>query len=119
MTDPLLELNGVTIRRGTEIVLSDFNLSINSGECIILNGENGSGKSTVIEASARLLPMESGKVLDHNKKVFDFDGRKKKPIFPIGLTLQSNCLVPSQTIRQHLETVCKSSQSNFDFLTIL
>ena len=63
MTDPLLELNGVTIRRGTEIVLSDFNLSINSGECIILNGENGSGKSTVIEASARLLPMESGKVL--------------------------------------------------------
>ena len=119
MTDPLLELNGVTIRRGTEIVLSDFNLSINSGECIILNGENGSGKSTVIEASARLLPMESGKVLHHNKMVFDFEGRKKKPIFPFGLTLQSNCLVPSQTISQHLETVCKISQSNFDFLPIL
>ena len=119
MTDPLLQLKGVTIRRGTEIVLSDFNLSVNGGECVILNGENGVGKSTVIETSARLLPMEKGEVLHHGKLVYDFEGRKKKPSFPFGLTLQSNCLVPSQTINQHLETVCKMSQSNFDFLPLL
>ncbi len=119
MTDPLLQLKGVTIRRGTEIVLSDFNLSVNGGECVILNGENGVGKSTVIETSARLLPMEKGEVLHHGKLVYDFEGRKKKPSFPFGLTLQSNCLVPSQTINQHLETVCKISQSNFDFLPLL
>ena len=119
MTDPLLQLKGVTIRRGTEIVLSDFDLSVNGGECVILNGENGVGKSTVIETSARLLPMEKGEVLHHGKLVYDFEGRKKKPSFPFGLTLQSNCLVPSQTINQHLETVCKISQSNFDFLPLL
>ena len=114
MTDPLLQLKGVTIRRGTETVLSDFNLVVSSGECVILNGENGSGKSTVIEASARLLPMEKGEILHHGKLVYDFEGRKKKPSFPFGLTLQSNCLVPSQTIHQHLETVCMISQSDFD-----
>ena len=119
MTDPLLQLKGVTIRRGTETVLSDFNLVVSSGECVILNGENGSGKSTVIEASARLLPMEKGEILHHGKLVYDFEGRKKKPSFPFGLTLQSNCLVPSQTIHQHLETVCMISQSNFDFLPLL
>jgi len=119
MTDPLLQLNGVTIRRGTEIVLSNFNLSVKGGECIILNGENGSGKSTIIEASARLLPMEKGEIFHHGKLVYDYQGRKNKPSFPFGLTLQSNCLVPSQTINQHLETVCKISQSNFDFLPIL
>tara|TARA_B100000900_G_scaffold226402_2_gene192224 strand:+ start:5883 stop:7103 length:1221 start_codon:yes stop_codon:yes gene_type:complete len=119
MTDPLLQLKGVSIRRGTETVLSDFSLSISGGECVVLNGENGSGKSTVIETSARLLPMEKGKIFQYGKLVYDFEGRSKKPISPFGLTLQSNCLVPSQTIHQHLETVCKISQSDFDFLPIL
>ena len=58
MTGPLLELDSVTVRRGMGIVLQDFNLQINRGDCILLSGENGLGKSTIIEAAARLIPLE-------------------------------------------------------------
>lgn len=119
MADTLLELDGVTIRRGIDIVLSDFNLSLDSGQCIILHGENGLGKSTVIEASARLLPMEKGEVRHHEIMVHDSEGRRKSPKFSFGLTLQSNGLVPSQTIQQHLETVCSLSNSECDLTPIL
>ena len=61
MADTLLELDGVSVRRGIDIVLSDFSLSLDEGQCIILHGENGLGKSTVIEVAARLLPMERAK----------------------------------------------------------
>ncbi|MDP6333274.1 MAG: ATP-binding cassette domain-containing protein [Candidatus Poseidoniaceae archaeon] len=119
MADTLLELKGVSIRRGIDIVLSDFNLSLAGGQCIILHGENGSGKSTVIEAAARLLPMEKGEVRHHLNMVHDSEGRRKNPKFPFGLTLQSNGLVPSQTIQQHLETVCALSQFECDLTPIL
>ena len=41
MADTLLELEGVTIRRGIDIVLSNFNLSLKGGQCTILHGEKG------------------------------------------------------------------------------
>lgn len=119
MANTLLELEGVTIRRGIEIVLSNFSLTLKSGQCTILHGENGSGKSTVIEAAARLLPMEKGEVRHHSSMVNDSEGRRKSPNFSFGLTLQSNGLVPSQTIQQHLEMVCTLSQSEYDLTSIL
>ena len=59
MADPILELDKVTVRRGMGVVLQDFSLQIKSGECVILHGENGAGKSTILETAARLLPMEA------------------------------------------------------------
>jgi ABC-type multidrug transport system ATPase subunit len=119
MSDVLLELDGITIRRGIEVVLSDFNLELNSGECIILHGKNGTGKSTIIEAAARLIPMEKGEVRHHGQLVCDSEGRRKKPVSPFGLTLQSNGLVASQTIENHLQTVCAISGLDFDLVPIL
>ncbi|MCS5531690.1 MAG: ATP-binding cassette domain-containing protein [Candidatus Poseidoniales archaeon] len=70
----LLQVEALTVRRGTRTVLEDFNMKIDSGNCIILTGENGSGKSTLVEAIAGILPIQSGKVTLTR---------------PFGLTLQS------------------------------
>ena len=70
----LLEVEALTVRRGTRTVIENFNMKIDSGNCIILTGENGSGKSTLLEAIAGILPIQSGKVTLPR---------------PFGLTLQS------------------------------
>ncbi len=119
MAEPILELEGVTVRRGMGIVLEDFSLTINSGECVILHGENGCGKSTIIETAARLLPMESGSVKHHGAIVCDAEGRRISPIKPFGLTLQDNCLVGGQTIQQHLDTICALSKKRFEIKQVL
>ncbi|HEY5563631.1 MAG TPA: ABC transporter ATP-binding protein [Clostridiaceae bacterium] len=51
----LLELDGVSIAYGNNIVLKEANLSINSGEIIVLVGQSGSGKSSIIKALLRLI----------------------------------------------------------------
>ena len=93
MAEPILELNNVTVRRGMGVVLRDFSLKVNAGECVLLHGENGVGKSTVIETAARLLPLESGFVKHNGMMICDGEGRRNNPAKPFGLTLQANCLV--------------------------
>ena len=119
MADPILELDKVTVRRGMGVVLQDFSLQIKSGECVILHGENGAGKSTILETAARLLPMESGAVSHHGSLVCDGQGRRINPNNPFGLTLQSNCLVASQTVDQHLTNVMALCAKSIDLKPIL
>ena len=119
MAEPILELNNVTVRRGMGVVLQDFSMTVNAGECVVLHGANGVGKSTIIETAARLLPMESGSVKHHGKVVCDGEGRRNKPLKPFGLTLQSNCLVPSQTVQQQLDNVAALSGKLFDSKSII
>ena len=119
MADPILELDKVTVRRGMGVVLQDFSLQIKSGECVILHGKNGAGKSTIIETAARLLPMESGAVSHHGSLVCDGQGRRLNPKKSFGLTLQSNCLVASQTVEQHLTNVMDLCAKSLDLKPIL
>jgi len=86
MSDVLLTFESVEIRRGMSIVISDYSLTVSSGEVVVLHGENGCGKSTIIEAAARILPIESGKISQHGKMVIDSDGRRVLPTIPFGLT---------------------------------
>ena len=98
MADSLLRLTDLEVNRGMNQVLSGFNLEVQSGDVVVLHSENGAGKSTVIESSARLLPLEKGTVHHHERLVADAEGRRMTPPAPFGLTLQSNGVIGDETI---------------------
>ncbi len=58
----ILKVNNLAFSYGEERVLHDINFQINSGEFIILTGENGAAKSTLVRLILGLLPPESGTV---------------------------------------------------------
>lgn len=58
----ILKVNNLAFSYGEEQVLHDINFQINSGEFIILTGENGAAKSTLVRLILGLLPPESGTV---------------------------------------------------------
>lgn len=63
MTGPrLLEVRGVTIRRGGCEVIRDVSLRVDSSERVALVGPNAAGKSTLLSAIAGLLPAAGGSV---------------------------------------------------------
>lgn len=119
MGESLLRLEDVEVRRGLGVVVSKFNLEVNSGDVVVLHGENGSGKSTVLETSARLIPLEKGCVYHHGKLVNDSEGRRKLPPLPFGLTLQQNGLVGDETVENHLVTVCSLSGKKVNLTGLL
>lgn len=119
MPASLLSLVDIEVRRGMGVVLSDFNLEVDSKDVVVLHGENGAGKSTVIESCARLLPLERGSILHHGSLVVDSEGRRSLAKQPFGLTLQSNGLLGDETVENHLSTVCSLSGMKTDLLPLL
>ncbi len=59
---PLLRLENVNVFYGEVQVLKDLSLEIEDGEGICLLGNNGSGKTTTVNAISGILPVRSGKI---------------------------------------------------------
>ena len=119
MAESLLSLVDLEVRRGMGIVISGFNLEVASKDVVVLHGENGAGKSTVIESCARLLPLEKGSIHHHGSLVVDSEGRRNVAKYPFGLTLQRNGLLGDETVEDHLSTVCALSEMKTDLLPML
>ena len=79
------------------------------GDVHPLLGENGTGKSTLMETLLGLHPLEEGAVLAQSKVVRDAEGRRaRRPHLPLGVLLQSDGSVRDQSVRHHLR-VCASA----------
>ncbi|MCA0271936.1 MAG: metal ABC transporter ATP-binding protein [Proteobacteria bacterium] len=59
---PLIEAQGLGVRRGSHDILRGVNFRIAGGEIVTVLGPNGSGKSTLIRALIGLEPGSSGAV---------------------------------------------------------
>ncbi|HOO39726.1 MAG TPA: ABC transporter ATP-binding protein [Deltaproteobacteria bacterium] len=62
--DPVLRIEHVSLTHdGTAPILNDISFSINSGEKVLLSGENGSGKSSLLKCIIGALRPDSGRIL--------------------------------------------------------
>ena len=66
MSNPVLLLQNISksflIPSGKKVALDDVSLTIQKGECAVIAGENGSGKSVLMSIAAGLMDFDSGKV---------------------------------------------------------
>ncbi len=55
-----LVAEGLSAKRGEDLIFQDISFEIASGEALVVKGANGSGKSTLLRVLAGLLPAHSG-----------------------------------------------------------
>ena len=81
-------------------VLVDINLSVKKGEFVGILGENGCGKSTLIEIIAGALEADGGEILINGISAF-----QNKKIFSqyIGYVPQENPLIEELTVKDNLK----------------
>ncbi len=63
MSEPLLEIQGLTLRRGGRTLCRDLDLSVETGSRWGILGPNGAGKTTLLHTLAGLIPAAAGRVL--------------------------------------------------------
>ena len=80
-------------------VLTDINLTINTGETIAVMGSTGSGKTTFVNLIPRMYDATKGDVLIDGKNVKEYDLEQLRR--DIGMVLQKNILF-SGTIRENI-----------------
>ena len=61
-TSILLTAEQISICRGVIPVLSQLDITLGTGQALVITGSNGSGKSTLLRALAGLLPLDHGRI---------------------------------------------------------
>ncbi|MEN3239457.1 ABC-F family ATP-binding cassette domain-containing protein [Fructilactobacillus sanfranciscensis] len=58
----VIEINHVSLEIANKPILRDFSMLIQNGQRIGISGENGAGKSSLLNAIAGILPIQSGSI---------------------------------------------------------
>lgn len=80
--DPVLELDGVTMRFGGVVALSDAHISVREGEIFALIGPNGAGKTTVFNVVTGVFRPTMGQVRFAGSRI---DGMKRFRVTKAGI----------------------------------
>ena len=72
----MLEIKGLKKSFKAKEVLKNLNLSIKEGEIVCLLGNNGAGKTTVINCILRMIQADSGSILLDGRDIFTYKNKE-------------------------------------------
>ncbi len=102
--EPVIVIEHVCKRFGSNVVLNDFNLVVGKEENVVVLGKSGSGKSVLIKCIIGLLHADSGRIAMLDKNIPDLNHDDLDRIrAKVGFLFQSNALYDSMTVRKNLE----------------
>ncbi|KIL38378.1 polyamine ABC transporter ATPase [Gordoniibacillus kamchatkensis] len=93
-----VELINVQKKFGTNVVVDDFNLQIEQGECVSFLGPSGCGKTTTLNMIAGFLEPDRGDLLIKGKRMNGTPSNKRD----LGMVFQTYSLFPHMTIFENV-----------------
>ncbi len=98
----LVVVENVNKHFGELHVLKDINLTVNSGEVVVVIGPSGGGKSTLCRSINRLEPIDGGKILVDGKELPQEGKELAKLRADVGMVFQSFNLFAHKTILENV-----------------
>ncbi|MBD2138264.1 ATP-binding cassette domain-containing protein [Anabaena sp. FACHB-1237] len=101
MTEPLIELRGISKSFGKNKVLDNIDLNIYQGQALGIIGPSGTGKSTILRIIAGLLKPDAGEIYIQGKKRNGLIEDGGDPI-GIGMVFQQAALFDSLNVEENV-----------------
>ena len=94
-----LKIEDLSCKRGESKVLNNINLTIKSGETLVVKGRNGSGKTTLLRILSNFITSYQGKVSLNDLSILEDNSYNNK----FNLIGQKNSLKDNLSIKKNLE----------------
>ncbi|MGD8292425.1 MAG: ABC transporter ATP-binding protein [Desulfobacterales bacterium] len=101
MRTPLLEMRGITKKFPNVVANERVDLELHSGEVLALLGENGAGKSSLMNVLAGLYRADEGEILIRGKPV-EITSPRDAMLLGIGMVHQNFMLVDTMTVAENI-----------------
>jgi phospholipid/cholesterol/gamma-HCH transport system ATP-binding protein len=100
---PLIELRSVVKKFGRQVVLNHIDLAVEEGECLVIIGASGSGKSVMLKHMVGLLEPDEGQVWFDGRRIDQLNERQWVPIrVQFGFLFQMGALFDSMTVEENV-----------------
>ena len=102
----MLEINSIYLYRNRKQVFKDFSLNLKNSEIILLEGENGVGKTSLLNMISGLISPDKGFIKICRKSIIELGNHKKKIFTYIP---DKNCLKENLSVNENLKSWLKLS----------
>lgn len=109
---PLLTITDVQVFYGMSHVLHGASLDVPRAQVTALVGRNGVGKTTLVNAIAGLVPVQSGAILLGDKELTKLPATARRGL-GVGLVPQGRRIFRNLTVEEHLALAPKSASNPF------
>lgn len=103
MPEALFEIRGLTKKYGDRVVLDDLDFDIHRGECLVILGRSGTGKSVTLRQLNGLERPENGTVVFDGT---DLTGLEERELYPfrrrIAMLFQGGALFDSMNVADNV-----------------
>ncbi|BCL72227.1 ABC transporter ATP-binding protein [Vibrio nigripulchritudo] len=97
----MLEVKNIDQYYGESHTLWDLSLSIPKGQCTVLMGRNGVGKSTLLECIMGLTPIRNGNIVLNSQNI-ESRPAEDRPRLGVGYVPQGRQIFPMLTVEENL-----------------
>ena len=99
----LLEFQAVTLHFGQRTIFDNLNLMIRSGECLVLLGPSGTGKSTLLRLLLETLRPDRGSIFFDGTEMTHLSREQLNRLRTrVGMVFQSSALISSLSVFENL-----------------
>jgi phospholipid/cholesterol/gamma-HCH transport system ATP-binding protein len=100
---PAIELRDVCLSFDDKLILDNISVSVRRGECKIILGRSGGGKSTIVRLILGLLKPDSGRILVDGEDITDYSEVEMMPVRQkIGMVFQEGALFDSVSVYENV-----------------
>lgn len=112
----MIKLQNVTVNFDDHVVLSGIDLDIAEGECFVIVGPSGQGKTTLLKTLSGLITPRNGKVFIEQQEWLTLSSKERLPLLKkMGILFQKNALFDSLTCLENIRFPLSETTKLSDF----
>ncbi|MBD5143764.1 MAG: ABC transporter ATP-binding protein [Ruminococcus sp.] len=108
----MIELKNISKKFGQHVLFENYNLIINDNEFVMITGNSGCGKTTLMNMMGSLEKIDSGEILVNGIDITKRKNQLKYLRDNVGFLFQNYGLVENKTVKENLNIIGKKSRNH-------